>query len=43
MFNLSFKKEIRRGKKVGQQQNMASQVRKLLEQKDQGLIVMVRN
>lgn len=46
MFNIGLiglKKSNKRVKRVGQQEQMASQVQKLLGQKDQGLIVMVRN
>ena len=41
MFNLGFKKDVRR-KRVGQKEQMASQVQKVLGQRDQGLILMVK-
>lgn len=42
MFNIGLKKEINRRKRVGQQEQMTTQVKKILGQKEQGLIVMVR-
>lgn len=42
MFNLGLKKETRRKRKAGQYDQMAFQVKKILEQKEQGLILMVR-
>jgi hypothetical protein len=42
MFNIGLKKEISRRKRVGQKEQMATQVKKILGQKEQGLIVMVR-
>ena len=39
---IGLKSEIKRRKMVGQQENMTSQVKKVLEQKGQGLILMVR-
>lgn len=42
MFNIGSKKELKKRKRVGQQEQMAIQVKKVLEQKEQGLILMVR-
>jgi hypothetical protein len=42
MFNIGSKKETVKRKRVGQQEQMVTQVKKILGQKDQGLIVMVR-
>ena len=42
MFNIGSRKDIKRRKRAGQQDQMISQVKKVLEQKEQGLIVMVR-
>ena len=41
MFNLGFKKELKK-RRYGQEAQMMSQVKKVLEQKGQGLILMVR-
>ena len=43
MFNLGFKKDIKRKRVVGQQEQMTTQVKKILGQRDQGLILMVKD
>jgi len=42
MFNLGSKKDSKKDRRVGQAEQMTLQVKKVLEQKGQGLIVMVR-
>ena len=42
MFNLILKKDKRRKRVLGQEEQMASQVKKVLGQRDQGLILMVK-
>jgi hypothetical protein len=42
MFNIGLKKEVKRKKRIGSEELMNSQVRKVLEQKGQGLILMAR-
>lgn len=44
MFNigLGFKKEFKKKRNLGQQELMATQVKKILEQRGQGLILMAR-
>lgn len=43
MFNIGLKKVVKRVKRVGQEEQMASQVKKVLGSKDQGLIVMFKS
>lgn len=42
MFNIGLKKVVKRIKRAGQEEQMASQVKKVLGSRDQGLIVMAR-
>lgn len=42
MFNIGLKKDLKKKRKIESQDLMATQVRKILEQKGQGLILMVR-
>lgn len=42
MFNIGSKKEVKKKRNIGQQEQMTTQVKKILEQKGQGLILMVR-
>lgn len=42
MFNIGLKKDLKRRKVVSQGELMATQVKKILEQKGQGLILMVK-
>ena len=43
MFNIGFKKELLKKRKFTQEQQMMVQVKKILEQKGQGLILMARS
>lgn len=43
MFNLGLKKVVKRVKRAGQEEQMASQVKKVLGSRDQGLIVLSRS
>ena len=43
MFNIGFKKDLVKRKKIGQDDQMMVQVKKILEQKGQGLILMARD
>ena len=42
MFNIGLKKDLKKRRRIGQQEQMITQVKKVLEQKEQGLILMVR-
>ncbi|HLC87709.1 MAG TPA: hypothetical protein VJG66_01475 [Patescibacteria group bacterium] len=42
MFNIGLKRDLKKRRRIGQQEQMITQVKKVLEQKEQGLILMVR-